>query len=345
MKIAIVNDMVIAVEAIRRVLLTIPEYQVAWIAKNGAEAVAKCAQDTPDLILMDLIMPVMDGVEATRLIMKQSPCAIVIVTANVAQNTAKVFEALSCGALDAVNTPILGSQGKPEAALALLGKIATISKLIGKSSKTLNSQLQTISPKPHCLTFATSLPPLVAIGSSTGGPKALATIVSRLPANFEAAIAIVQHVDAQFAVGMIDWLNDLTPLTVKKASAGDRPEKGTVLVACTNDHLWMQPNQMLNYTKDPIDYPYRPSIDVFFKSIAQYWTPKGIAILLTGMGRDGAEGLKLLRAQGWYTIAQDKESCAVYGMPRAAIELNAAVEVLNPEAIATKLIGRLTVNH
>lgn len=345
MKIAIVNDMVIAVEAIRRVLLTIPEYQVAWIAKNGAEAVAKCAQDTPDLILMDLIMPVMDGVEATRLIMKQSPCAIVIVTANVAQNTAKVFEALGCGALDAVNTPILGSQGKPEAALALLGKIATISKLIGKSSKTLNSQLQTLSPKSHSLTFATSLPPLVAIGSSTGGPKALATIVSRLPANFDAAIAIVQHVDAQFAVGMIDWLNDLTPLTVKKASVGDRPEKGTVLVACTNDHLWMQPNQMLNYTKDPIDYPYRPSIDVFFKSIAQYWTPKGIAILLTGMGRDGAEGLKLLRSHGWHTIAQDKESCVVYGMPKAAIELNAAVEVLNPEAIATKLIGRLTVNH
>ncbi len=344
MKIAIVNDMVIAVEAIRRVLLTIPDYQIAWIAKNGAEAVAKCAQDTPDLILMDLIMPVMDGVEATRLIMEQSPCAIVIVTANVGQNTAKVFEAMGYGALDAVNTPILGSQGKPEAAMQLLGKIATIRKLIGKSSQTPNSKLQTLSSKRHSLN-ATSLPPLVAIGSSTGGPKALSTILSRLPANFDAAIAVVQHVDAQFALGMIDWLNDLTPLTVKKASVGDRPEKGTVLVACTNDHLWMQPNQMLNYTKDPIDYPYRPSIDVFFKSIAQYWTPKGIAILLTGMGRDGAEGLKLLRTHGWHTIAQDKESCVVYGMPRAAIELNAAVEVLNPEAIATRLIGRLAVNH
>ena len=344
MKIAIVNDMVIAVEAIRRVLLTIPEYQVAWIAKNGAEAVAKCAKDTPDLILMDLIMPVMDGVEATRLIMKQSPCAIVIVTANVSENAAKVFEAMSYGALDAVNTPILGSQGKPEAAIALLGKIATIGKLIGKSTQTPNSKLQILNLKTQTKNY-TSIPPLIAIGSSTGGPKALATILSRLPANFGAAIAVVQHVDAQFAVGMIDWLNDLTPLTVKKASFGDRPEKGTVLVACTNDHLWMQPNRMLNYTKDPIDYPYRPSIDVFFKSIAQYWTPKGIAILLTGMGRDGAEGLKLLRTHGWHTIAQDKESCVVYGMPRAAIEQNAAVEVLNPEAIATKLIGTLSVNH
>lgn len=344
MKIAIVNDMAIAVQAIRRVLLTVPGYQVVWIAKDGAEAVAKSAKDTPDVILMDLLMPVMDGVEATRQIMKQSPCAIVIVTADVRQNAAKVFEAMGYGALDAVNTPILGSLGKPEATQALLRKIATVGKLIGKSTQ--NSNL-----KPHSSNFNsqikddTPLPPLVVIGSSTGGPKALATILSRLPANFGAAIAIVQHVDAQFAVGMIDWLNDLTPLTVKKASVGDRLEKGTVLVACTNDHLCLQSNLMLNYTRDPIDYPYRPSIDVFFKSVAQYWTSKGTAVLLTGMGRDGAEGLKLLRSQGWYTIAQDKQSCIVYGMPKAAAELNAAVEVLNPEAIATKLIGRSLISR
>ncbi len=334
MRIAIVNNMVIAVEALRRVLLTVPEHQIAWIAKNGAEAVAKCAKDTPDLILMDLLMPVMDGVEATRQIMKQSPCAIIIVTANVGQNAAKVFEAMGCGALDAVNTPILGSNGQPEA--ALLGKISIIGKLIGKSTQTSNFKLQT--------NLYTSLPPLVVIGSSTGGPKALATILSRLPANFGAAIAIVQHVDAQFAVGMIHWMNDLTPLTVKKAAVGDHLEKGTVLVACTNDHLYLQSNYTLNYIKDPIDYPYRPSIDVFFKSVAQYWKPKGIAVLLTGMGRDGAEGLNLLRSHGWHTIAQNKESCIVYGMPRAAVELNAAVEVLNPDAIATSLIQRV-VSH
>ncbi len=343
MRIAIVNDMPIAVEALRRVLLTVPEYQVAWIATSGVEAVAKCAKDTPDLILMDLIMPGMDGVEATRQIMKQSPCAIVIVTADVGQNTAKVFEAMSYGALDAVNTPILGSQEKPEASqAALLRKIATSGKLIGKSSQT---NLQQTSNKHLTNLKQTSLPPLIAIGSSTGGPKALSTILSRLPADLGAAIAIVQHVDAQFAVGMIDWLNALTPLPVKKASVGDRLEKGVVTVACTNDHLALQSNHTLNYTKDPIDYPYRPSIDVFFKSVAQYWKPKGIAVLLTGMGRDGAEGLKLLRTHGWHTIAQDKASCAVYGMPRAAVELNAAVEVLDPEAIATSLIYRSVVNR
>ena len=340
MKIALVNDMPIAVEALRRVLLTIPEYQVAWIATGGVEAVTKCAKDTPDLILMDLIMPGMDGVEATRQIMKQSPCAIVIVTASVGQNAAKVFEAMSYGALDAVDTPILGSQRKPDPShTALLKKIATIGKLIGKFPP---SHLNFTLNKPQT-NF--TLPPLIVIGSSTGGPKALATILSRLPADFGAAIAIVQHVDAQFAVGMIDWLNHLTPLTVKKASAGDRLERGIVTVACTNDHLSLQSNHTLNYTKDPIDYPYRPSIDVFFKSIAQYWTHKGTAVLLTGMGRDGAEGLLMLRSQGWHTIAQDKASCIVYGMPRAAVELNAAVEVLNPEAIATSLIYRSVVKR
>jgi two-component system, chemotaxis family, response regulator WspF len=329
MRIAIVNDLVMAVEALRRVLSRVPEHHIAWVARDGVEAVAKCTKDTPDLILMDLIMPIMDGVEATRQIMKQSPCAIIIVTVDVEKNSAKVFEALRYGALDAVDTPVLINSAQPEASQALLTKIATIAKLLGKSPPTSFHY-----PKPQ------ALPPLIAIGSSTGGPKALSIILSRLPANFGAAIVIVQHVDAQFASGMISWLNDVTPLTVRKAASGDRPEVGTVLVASTNDHLSLQHNAMLNYIKEPLNYPYRPSIDVFFKSAAQYWTSPGTAVLLTGMGRDGAEGLGLLRHQGWYTIAQDQASCVVYGMPKAAVELKAAIEVLSPEAIASTLIHR-----
>ena len=340
MKIAIVNDMFIAIEALRRVVLTIAEHQIVWIAKDGAEAVAKCAKNTPDLILMDLIMPVMDGVEATRQIMKRSPCAILIVTVSIEQNSAKVFEAMGYGAIDAVNTPVLGSKSTPGAALALLGKIAMISKA-DKPSPSLSTPLR---PLPFPLQASSSLP-LVAIGSSTGGPKALSIILSRLPADFGAAIVIVQHVDAQFAGGMVDWLNQLTPLTVKKAAVGDRPQKGVALVACTNDHLCLQANQTLNYVREPIDYPYRPSIDVFFKSVAHYWAAQGTAVLLTGMGRDGAEGLRLLRDAGWHTIAQDQASCAVYGMPKTAVELDAAVEVLNPEAIAATLTHRIAIRH
>ncbi|MBD1850278.1 chemotaxis response regulator protein-glutamate methylesterase [Leptolyngbya sp. FACHB-711] len=356
MRIAIVNDMVIATEAMRRVLLTVAEHQVVWVATNGTEAIAKCAQDTPDLILMDLIMPGIDGVEATRQIMKRSPCAILIVTADVKQNAAKVYEAMSYGALDAVNTPILGSYGNPEITQTLLRKIATIEKLIRKSTpnssafRPVRPTLSQLSSSPRPLTspplhsstplpFYSSTPSLIAIGASTGGPKALATLLAPLPANFASAIVIVQHVDAQFAAGLIDWLDHQTALTVRKAAIGDRPTKGTALVATTDDHLSLQIDRTLTYVKEPTQYPYRPSVDVFFKSLANYWRARGTAILLTGMGRDGAEGLSLLRSQGWYTIAQDEASCVVYGMPRAAVELNAAVAVWNPEEIARHLLN------
>src|SRR4028119_1432690 len=176
---------------------------------------------------MDLFMPIMDGVEATSQIMKQSPCVILIVTASVGKNAGKVFEAMGHGARDAVNTPVLGIPGSPESAQPLLTKIATLSKLIGKSSQSSTPKSQTSKFTPFS-TPSSLLPPLVAIGSATGGPKALATILSQLPANFGAAIAIVQHVDAQFSSGFVDWLRQQTVLAIKIAVAGDRLVQGTV---------------------------------------------------------------------------------------------------------------------
>ncbi|WP_293258061.1 MULTISPECIES: chemotaxis response regulator protein-glutamate methylesterase [unclassified Microcoleus] len=326
MKIAIVNDTLIAAEALRRVLVTVPEYEIIWIAADGAEAVSKCARNTPDLILMDLIMPVMDGVEATRLIMKQSPCAILLVTSSVTGNASRVFEAMGYGALDAINTPILGLMGNSQSGgVELLKTISKVARLIGKTNST--SIFQNATPK--CLT-----PPLLAIGSSTGGPQALATLLSALPGNLSAAVAIVQHVDAEFAPGLADWLSQKSKLAVSVAVA-DRPlEVGKVVIAATNDHLVLQSNLTLKYTKEPLDYPYRPSVDTFFDSVAQYWPGKGVAVLLTGMGKDGAKGLKVLRSARWHTIAQDRATSVVYGMPKAAADLNAAVQVLPIEAIA-----------
>lgn len=335
MKIAIVNDLTIAVTALRRVLQTVPEYQVVWVARDGAEAVAKCTQNTPDLILMDLLMPVMDGVEATRRIMQKTPCAIFIVTASTEQNVAKVYEAMGHGALDAIDTPVLGEENNTQN--KLLTKIASIRKLVKQSNSGASSKSSTQPDKSERRNTLLTVP-LIAIGSSTGGPKALATILSKLPTKINASIVIIQHVDVNFSTGFIDWLNQQTPLPVKLAVAGERLEPGTILVAGTNDHLYLKPDLTLSYTKEPINYPYRPSVDVFFKSLAENYKRKGIAILLTGMGKDGAEGLSILRQRGWHTIAQDKDSCVVYGMPKAAIELNAAVQILSPDKIATTLL-------
>lgn len=329
MRIAIVNDTLMAVEILRRVLVSIPEYNIAWTARNGAEAVAKCATDTPDLILMDLIMPVMDGVEATRQIMLNSPCAILIVTSTVSGHASQVFEAMGYGGLDAVNTPMLGLQGQAEGATELLTKIATIAKLIGKSAPH--------SP-PKGGGKKASVPPLIAIGSSTGGPKALVTILSQFPRPFPAAIVIVQHVDIEFAPGLADWLNQQITLPVSLAHPGCSLEAGKVLLAGTNDHLVLQSNRTLTYTEDPADYPYRPSVDVFFKSVAEHWPGTGTAVLLTGMGKDGAQGLKILRGRGWHTIAQNQGTCVVYGMPKAAAQLDAAKEILPLEAIASAIL-------
>ncbi|HYK88350.1 MAG TPA: chemotaxis response regulator protein-glutamate methylesterase [Acidobacteriota bacterium] len=334
MRIALVNDLPIAVEALRRIIAAQPEHEIAWIAWDGAEAVEKCAADTPDLVLMDLIMPVMDGVEATRRIMRDSPCAVLVVTATVSGNSSKVFEAMGHGALDAVNTPVFGVGSMADGADALLAKIATIGKLIGKP---VNRKPVTVAEK---VGVHPQVPPLIAIGSSTGGPRVLADLLAALPAGLGASIVIVQHVDAEFAPGMAEWLNSRGALKVRVASAGCRPEPGLVWLAGTNDHLILKADLSLDYSPVPRDVPYRPSVDIFYRSLLTYWPRKDIAVLLTGMGRDGAEGLLALRSGGWHTVAQDEKSCVVYGMPRAAAELGAAAEISSPEGIASTLTRR-----
>jgi two-component system response regulator WspF len=330
MKIAIVNDMPMAVEALRRALAFEPAHQVVWVATNGLEAVQQCAELTPDLILMDLIMPVMDGVEATRQIMAKTPCAIVIVTVDREQNVRRVFEAMGHGALDVVDTPAVGGCNPQEAAAPLLRKILNIGWLIGQRGrveKTIEAPLRQASRRQG----------LVAIGSSAGGPAALETLLKALPENFPAAIVLVQHVDQVFAAGMADWLSSESRLPVRLARDGEPPQPGTVLLAGTNHHIRLQKNGTLAYTAEPVNEIYRPSIDVFFESVARFWNGDTVGVLLTGMGRDGAQGLKMMRQQGWLTIAQDQQSSAVYGMPKAAAAIDAAVEIHPLERIAPRL--------
>jgi two-component system response regulator WspF len=331
MKIAIVNDMPMAVEALRRAIAFEPAHQVVWVATNGAEAVAHCAEFTPDLILMDLIMPVMDGVEATRRIMAESPCAIVIVTVDRQQNVHRVFEAMGYGALDVVDTPALGAGNAREAAAPLLRKIINIGWLICEKGSRVPSTpgpLRSLGPRQH----------LVAIGSSAGGPAALEVLLKGLPKDFSAAIVLVQHVDQVFAAGMAEWLASASGLDVRLAREGEPPQPGTVLLAGTNHHIRLLKNGTLAYTAEPVNEIYRPSIDVFFESVASYWNGDAVGVLLTGMGRDGAQGLKFMRQQGYLTIAQDQNSSAVYGMPKAAAAIDAAVEIRPLDKIASRLL-------
>jgi chemotaxis response regulator CheB len=325
-RIGIVNDVVFVVEALRRALAGKAHCQVVWIAHSGEEAIAMCARDTPDLLLMDLVMPGMGGVEATRRIMRDSPCAILIVTAGLERKAASVFEALGHGALDVVEVPPLGVAAHDDVN-RLLSKIDTVHRLMGHR-RTTPMGLAAVAAPPTWL---------LAIGASAGGPSALATLLGGLPLDLPAAIVLVQHIDARFAAGMADWLAQQCRWPVRLAHEGHCLTVGTVLLAGTSEHLVLKARDRLGYTADPIDHVYRPSIDVFLCTVNQVWEGRAIGVLLTGMGRDGAAGLKAMRAKGHHTIAQDQATSAVFGMPRAAAMIDAASEILPLPEIAPRL--------
>ncbi|KWK22309.1 chemotaxis response regulator protein-glutamate methylesterase [Burkholderia stagnalis] len=329
MNIGIVNDLPLAVEAMRRAIARRADHRVLWVATDGAQAVEFCAAQPPDVVLMDLIMPKFDGVEATRRIMASGrPCAILIVTSSIGANAWRVYEAMGAGALDAVDTPRLGQGANGDTTQLLLAKIDQIGRLLERPAS---------GARPPGAAARGDGGPLVAIGASAGGPTALATILGSLPADFGASIVIVQHVDQAFADGMAQWLDGQTPLTVRIAHEGDRPQPSVALLAATNDHLRLARDGTLGYTRDPAETPYRPSVDVFFNSVTEHWPGDVIGVLLTGMGRDGAIGLKAMRMKGYHTIAQDQATSAVYGMPKAAATLGAARAILPLERIAGEL--------
>jgi two-component system, chemotaxis family, response regulator WspF len=341
MRIAIVNDLRTATEVLRRVVCSQPAHSVAWTAASGEEAVRRCEADTPDAVLMDLVMPGMNGAEATRQIMRRCPCPILVVTATVAGNYSLVCEALSYGAFDAVATPVLGNAPPAQAGAALLAKLTNVDKIRARLQAEGESLAPPTAGPSGRLGDEHRRLPIVAIGASTGGPQALQAILSKWPGDFPAAVIVAQHISADFADSLSAWLSDSCKLPVRTARDGDRPKVATVLVARTDDHLLMRADGTLAYNPEPAENPFRPSVDVLFRSLARHWLRPSVAALLTGIGRDGAEGLLELRRIGWHTIAQDQRTSVVYGMPHAASQLGAAVEILPMEEIAAAIARQI----
>src|SRR5262249_14318557 len=287
MRVGIVNDQQIAVETLRRVVLSDPRHEIAWVARDGDEAVRRCRADRPDVVLMDLVMPQVNGAEATRQIMRESPLAILVVTSGLCGNFQLVCDAMSAGAYDAVTTPVLGNRPPAEAGAELLAKLAAVDRINRRLQSVEHFRSECDGERRSPSEFSV---PLVAIGTSTGGPLALATILGELPADFPAAVLIVQHIGEEHAPCLTTWLQARARLTVRNDRAGDRPAPVTLLLSASTHHLVMLPDGLLAYTSEPADYPYRPSVDVLFHSLAKHGPSKGVAALLTGIGRDGAQG-------------------------------------------------------
>ncbi|GAT35052.1 two-component system, chemotaxis family [Terrimicrobium sacchariphilum] len=324
MRIAIVNDSLTAVALLKEVIAAEEGFAEAWVAVDGSEAVQKCRDDVPDIILMDLVMPVLGGVEATRQIMRETPCPILVVTGSVEGNVSAVFEAMGAGAVDAVTTPAFGSS---EARRILVDKIRSVASIAAPSAifRKGGSRTRKEGVADAC----------VLIGSSAGGPAALMTILEQLPASLRAAVIIVQHIDARFDAELASWLDAKTQLPVRLAEEGEEPPPGEVVVSRGGRHLTFS-HRRLRYTSVP-DLSYQPSVDVLFESAVTQGTAHLMGVVLTGMGRDGARGLMCLRTAGHLTIAQDEATAAIYGMPRAATENGAAREVLPLDRIASRI--------
>lgn len=322
MKIGIANHCPLTVAAIRHALAPGREHEVAWVAHHGPDAVRLCADTPPDLVLMDLDLPQLDGIEAIRRIMVASPCAILIVTAAPHDKRARVFRAMGAGALDVTAAPT--PAGNEDDGAALREKIRTVGRLVANG-------------KPDA---AHRVRRLVAIGASTGGPLALARLLGSWCPPRDTAAVVIQHMDNDFASQLARWLGEQARGPVRAIAGGETLAGGTVHVAASDRHVRLAPGHRLVYDTNPLDAVYRPSVDVFFHSVAQAWRHEATGILLTGMGNDGAAGLLALRRAGHETIAQDQASSAVYGMPRAAAQLGAAGRILSLDDILATLLAQ-----
>lgn len=324
MRVAIVNDLKIATETLRRAVTSEPQHTIAWTASDGAEAVRKYKTDRPDLILMDLIMPGMDGAQATKEIMQHSPCPILVVTATVSGNYSLVYDALGFGAYDAVNTPTLKPDGSVEGSKELLSKINRV-----KCSLAERPPTTTTSSSP---TTRTSSPGsnlnYVLLGASTGGPQALLTILQQMGTLPQTSVWLAQHIGNEFATGLSEWLSQRIGTQVRIAKPNDSIEQAGIFLLPSEPLLVVGHDRRLQTSRVAANLIHTPDINHFFSSIASCGLRPGVAALLTGMGSDGAQGLLELRQCGWHTLAQDQATSTVYGMPQVAKQIGAAHQVL-----------------
>jgi two-component system chemotaxis response regulator CheB len=335
-KVLIVEDSILAQMTLVRILKSDPNVEVIGTVTSGTEAIAFMSKRRPDVITMDLHLPGMNGLEATRRIMETTPVPIIIVSSgwDNAQKS-EVFNYIEAGAVAAIEKPCAINGVDDNLSRQLLETVRLMSevKVVRRVRREVKKKRILRGETPN------SGIELVAIGASTGGPPVLKTILSALPRTFPVPILIVQHISAGFCQSLADWLNESTELTVKLARSGEKAEPGIVYIAPDDADLCISKNRSLVLAE--ASHSHCPSVSSLFKSVCTSFGRNAIAILLTGMGKDGAEELKLLRNSGAITIAQDKQSCVVFGMPGEAVKLDGASYILPPDKIAETIESAL----
>lgn len=339
-KVLVVEDSPVVREFLVHILGADPAIEVIGTANDGEEALEAVARKRPDVITMDIHMPKLDGLEATRRIMETHPTPIVIVSGSTdPREVATTFRAIEAGAVAVLRRPAgIGhpdheaSTGELVRTVKLMSEVKVIRRWPRAGRK---PQLPLAAAAPRAQAEAKAK--LIAIGASTGGPPVLQTILAALPADFPVPILIVQHMASGFTQGFVQWLAQTSSLPMHLAAHDELVRPGHVYVAPDEFQMRVERGGRIALTPDAPENGLRPAVSCLFRSVAEVYGRDAVAGLLTGMGRDGAEELKRLREMGAVTFAQDKDSSVVHGMPGAAILLDAATFILPPAKIAAVL--------
>jgi two-component system chemotaxis response regulator CheB len=342
-RVLVVEDSLTVRMRIVEILATHPAFEVAGEAGDGRTAIELCERLRPDVITMDMMLPVMSGLAATEYIMAHFATPILIVSASVNRGELfRTYDALATGAVDVLEKPggtarDAGWEERLVAAVRLVSRIKVVTRPRGRFGTGL-APAPPDGGAPAERAVARDDCAVVAIGASTGGPGAIVDILRGLPARFRLPILFVLHINEPFGAAFADWLDAQTGRPVAYPKDGDpvSAAAGRVVMAPPGQHLVVRGGRLYR-TLDPERHSCRPSIDVLFESVAADYGPRACACLLTGMGRDGAEGLLKVRQAGGLTIAQDEATSVIYGMPREAVQLGAASRVLRLDGIGPAL--------
>jgi two-component system chemotaxis response regulator CheB len=337
-RVLVVDDSPLMCKILTNIMNCDPQILVAAVATNGKEAVELVPRLKPDIITMDIDMPVMDGFEATKQIMAYHPIPIVIVSSTVFKTgMEKVFKAISHGALDVIDKSELEVGGDKKSGEALIAKIKFLTGV--RVMHRPLAKLRQERPVPDLKAPKEKVSDkIVAIVASTGGPQALLEILKRLPEDFPCGIVIVQHITSGFLPGLVDWLTKECKIKVKIGKDSEEIRPGVAYIAPDNLQMRVEDGGKISLSDEPAHGGHRPSGDVLLESVARAYGKGSVAAILTGMGRDGAMGMKAIRQSDGKTIAQNENSCVVFGMPNAAIEMNVIDKVLSLERIAEEIV-------
>ena len=335
-KVLIVEDSLVMQQLLKHAINSDPMLTVVGVASDGEEALEAVKELHPDVIAMDWQMPKLDGLEATRIIMETTPTPIVIVTGSVAAVSFRMIEA---GALAIIQQP--PSVDHPDykretQQLTRTLKLMSEVKLVKRMVRTSKEQ-ETARPSGNFFFRAESDIQIVAIGASTGGPNVLQKILSGLPKDIPVPLFIVQHISKGFTAGFVTWLQNTTNFPLHIASHDEYALPGHGYVAPDDFHMGVEQGPKIVLSHNGLENGLRPSVAYLFRSAAQNFGSHAVGVLLTGMGRDGADELKIMKKKGAVTFVQDEESSLIYGMPGEAIKLNAATYILSPEEITVAL--------